>query len=109
MQNSQQSIQALGQKLEKTLESFGVVAKVIHFTTGPTITRFELSPGPGVKVSRIVSLADDIALNLAAMGVRIEAPIPGKAAIGIEIPNKRPCRYFYAAFWNQENSGRPSL
>jgi len=86
--NSQHSIQALGQKLEKTLESFGVTAKVINFTTGPTITRFELSPGPGVKVSKIVNLADDIALNLAAMGVRIEAPIPGKAAIGIEIPNK---------------------
>lgn len=86
--NSQHSIQALGHKLEKTLESFGVTAKVINFTTGPTITRFELSPGPGVKVSKIVNLADDIALNLAAMGVRIEAPIPGKAAIGIEIPNK---------------------
>ncbi|NCC74947.1 MAG: DNA translocase FtsK [Clostridia bacterium] len=86
--NSHHSIQALGHKLEKTLESFGVTAKVINFTTGPTITRFELSPGPGVKVSKIVNLADDIALNLAAMGVRIEAPIPGKAAIGIEIPNK---------------------
>jgi len=86
--SSQHSIQALGHKLEKTLESFGVTAKVINFTTGPTITRFELSPGPGVKVSKIVNLADDIALNLAAMGVRIEAPIPGKAAIGIEIPNK---------------------
>ncbi len=86
--NSHQSIQLLGHKLEKTLESFGVTAKVINFTTGPTITRFELSPGPGVKVSKIVNLADDIALNLAAMGVRIEAPIPGKAAIGIEIPNK---------------------
>ncbi len=82
------SIQALGQKLEKTLESFGIKASVVHVTHGPTITRFELSPGPGVKVSRIVGLADDIALNLAAMGVRIEAPIPGKAAIGIEIPNK---------------------
>ena len=88
VKNSQSSIQELGRKLEKTLESFGVAAKVVNFTTGPTITRFELSPGPGVKVSRIVNLADDIALNLAAMGVRIEAPIPGKAAIGIEIPNK---------------------
>jgi DNA segregation ATPase FtsK/SpoIIIE-like protein len=86
--NSQHAIEALGRKLEQTLESFGVSAKVVHFTTGPTITRFELSPGPGVKVSKIVNLADDIALNLAAMGVRIEAPIPGKAAIGIEIPNK---------------------
>jgi DNA segregation ATPase FtsK/SpoIIIE-like protein len=83
-----QTVHALGQKLERTLESFGIQATVIHVTTGPTITRFELSPGPGVKVSRIVSLADDIALNLAAMGVRIEAPIPGKSAIGIEIPNK---------------------
>ncbi|HBP39246.1 MAG TPA: cell division protein FtsK [Clostridiales bacterium] len=82
------SIQALGRKLEHTLESFGIQASVVQVTTGPTITRFELSPGPGVKVSRIVSLADDIALNLAAMGVRIEAPIPGKSAIGIEIPNK---------------------
>lgn len=82
------AIQALGKKLEHTLESFGIAAKVINVTTGPTITRFELSPGPGVKVSRIVSLSDDIALNLAAMGVRIEAPIPGKSAIGIEIPNK---------------------
>ncbi len=88
VKNSQSSIQALGRKLEDTLKSFGVEAKVVNYTTGPTITRFELSPGPGVKVSRIVSLADDIALNLAAMGVRIEAPIPGKAAIGIEIPNK---------------------
>lgn len=82
------AIQALGQKLEQTLESFGVSARVVQVTTGPTITRFELSPGQGVKVSRIVSLADDIALNLAALGVRIEAPIPGKSAIGIEIPNK---------------------
>ncbi len=82
------AIQALGKKLEHTLKSFGIEATVVHVTTGPTITRFELSPGPGVKVSRIVSLSDDIALNLAAMGVRIEAPIPGKSAIGIEIPNK---------------------
>ena len=71
-----------------TLHSFGVEAKVEHITTGPTITRFEISPGPGVKVSRIVNLSDDIALNLAATGVRIEAPIPGKSAIGIEIPNE---------------------
>lgn len=86
--NDKMAIQALGRKLESTLKSFGIEAKVVRHSSGPTITRFELSPGPGVKVSRIVSLADDIALNLAAMGVRIEAPIPGKAAIGIEIPNK---------------------
>jgi DNA segregation ATPase FtsK/SpoIIIE, S-DNA-T family len=83
-----QAVKALGRKLEKTLDSFGIEAHVVHVTTGPTLTRFELSPGPGVKVSRIVNLADDIALNLAALGVRIEAPIPGKSAIGIEIPNK---------------------
>ena len=82
-------IQELGRKLEETLDSFGVDARIVNYTTGPTITRFELAPGPGIKVSRIVNLSDDIALSLAAMGVRIEAPIPGKAAIGIEIPNKK--------------------
>jgi len=82
------SVEAMARKLEETLASFGLEAKVVNITTGPAITRFELAPGSGVKVSRIVSLADDIALNLAAMGVRIEAPIPGKAAIGIEVPNR---------------------
>ncbi len=75
-------------KLEETLSSFGVSAKVINVTRGPTVTRYELQPSAGVKVSRIVNLSDDIALNLAAPGIRIEAPIPGKAAIGIEVPNK---------------------
>ncbi len=75
-------------KLEDTLTSFGVNAKVINISRGPTITRYELQPSPGVKVSKIVNLSDDISLNLASMGVRIEAPIPGKAAIGIEVPNK---------------------
>ncbi len=75
-------------KLESTLESFGIEAKIINVSVGPAFTRYELQPGPGVKVSRIVNLTDDIALNLAATGVRIEAPIPGKAAIGIEVPNK---------------------
>ncbi|MFZ5897735.1 MAG: DNA translocase FtsK 4TM domain-containing protein [Bacillota bacterium] len=75
-------------KLEETLESFGVRAKVIQVSRGPSITRYELQPAAGVKVSRIVSLSDDIALSMAAPGVRIEAPIPGKAAIGIEVPNK---------------------
>ncbi|HWI55467.1 MAG TPA: DNA translocase FtsK 4TM domain-containing protein [Desulfobacteria bacterium] len=74
--------------LEDTLESFGVKAKVTQVSRGPAITRYEMQPAPGVKVSRIVSLADDIALSLAASGVRIEAPIPGKAAVGIEVPNK---------------------
>ena len=75
-------------KLQETLSSFGVEAKVIQVTKGPSVTRFELQPSAGVKVSKIVNLADDIALNLASSGVRIEAPIPGKAAVGIEVPNK---------------------
>ncbi|OQA10789.1 MAG: DNA translocase SpoIIIE [Firmicutes bacterium ADurb.Bin373] len=76
------------QILEETLESFGVKAKILHVSRGPAITRYEIQPPPGVKVSRIVSLADDIALSMAAPDVRIEAPIPGKAAVGIEVPNK---------------------
>ncbi|MBR1969391.1 MAG: DNA translocase FtsK 4TM domain-containing protein [Clostridia bacterium] len=75
-------------KLVDTLQSFGVEAKVLEVSRGPSVTRFELQPSAGVKVSKIVNLADDIALNLAAFGVRIEAPIPGKAAVGIEIPNQ---------------------
>lgn len=75
-------------KLEETLKSFGVDAKVINVSMGPAVTRYELQPSPGVKVSKIVNLSDDISLNLAASGVRIEAPIPGKAAVGIEVPNK---------------------
>ncbi|WP_084575509.1 FtsK/SpoIIIE family DNA translocase [Sporomusa malonica] len=74
--------------LEQTLDSFSVSAKVINTCQGPTVTRYELEPAPGVKVSKIVNLSDDLALKLASSGVRIEAPIPGKAAIGIEVPNK---------------------
>lgn len=74
--------------LEDTLESFGVKVKVTQVSCGPAVTRYEVHPAPGVKVSRIVSLADDIALSLAASQVRIEAPIPGKSAVGIEVPNK---------------------
>ncbi len=74
-------------KLVETLQSFGVGAKILEVTKGPNITRYELQPSAGVKVSKIVNLADDIALNLAATAVRIEAPIPGKAAVGIEVPN----------------------
>ena len=74
--------------LEDTLASFGVGAKVTHIERGPSITRYELKPERGVKISRIASLADDLALALAATSVRIEAPIPGKSAVGIEIPNK---------------------
>ncbi len=75
-------------KLNKTLYSFGVAAKVEKVSVGPAITRYELKPAEGVRVSKIANLADDIALNLAAESIRIEAPIPGKQAVGIEIPNK---------------------
>ena len=74
--------------LIETLRSFGVEAKILEVNKGPTVTRFEIQPSSGVKVSKITNLADDIALNLAALSVRIEAPIPGKAAVGIEIPNQ---------------------
>lgn len=74
--------------LEETLLSFGVEAKVVQVSRGPSVTRYELHPSPGVKVSKIVNLSDDLALNLAAPSVRIEAPIPGKAAVGIEVPNR---------------------
>lgn len=74
-------------KLEDVLINFGIEARVIQISRGPTITRYELQPAPGIKVSRIVNLSDDIALGLASSDIRIEAPIPGKAAIGIEVPN----------------------
>ena len=75
-------------KLQKTLYSFGVSAKVENVSVGPAITRYELKPAEGVRVNKIANLADDIALNLAAESIRIEAPIPGKQAVGIEVPNK---------------------
>ena len=75
-------------KLQQTLQTFGVKATVTNVSCGPSVTRYELQPEMGVKVSKIVGLADDIKLNLAAADIRIEAPIPGKAAVGIEVPNK---------------------
>ena len=87
-QDKPEDLRTQAKKLVDTLHSFGVEAKVLEVSKGPSVTRFELQPSAGVKVSKIVNLADDIALNLAAFGVRIEAPIPGKAAVGIEIPNK---------------------
>ncbi|GEO24872.1 DNA translocase SpoIIIE [Alicyclobacillus acidoterrestris] len=84
---SQRSAQANAQKLESTLQSFGVSAKVLEISRGPTVTRYELQPASGVKVSRIVNLTDDIALALAARDIRMEAPVPGKSVIGIEVPN----------------------
>ncbi|MDR1704064.1 MAG: DNA translocase FtsK, partial [Clostridiales bacterium] len=93
-------------KLEDTLRSFHVEAKVVEVSKGPTVTRYELSPGVGVKVSQISKLADDLALNLAAMGIRIEAPVPGKSVVGVEIPNSEVQTVFLRdvvddqAFWN---------
>ncbi len=87
-ENGEAEMRANAQKLMTTLESFGVKATITHISRGPSVTRYELYPEPGVKISKITNLADDIALNLAANGVRIEAPIPGKAAVGIEVPNK---------------------
>ena len=75
--------------LVRTLESFGVQTRVVDISRGPTVTRYELQPSAGVRLNRITNLADDIALNLATAGVRIEAPIPNKAAVGIEVPNKQ--------------------
>ena len=80
---------AAGEKLISTLQSFNVSADLKTYTHGPAITRYEIQPAPGVKVSRITSLADDIALNLASDGVRIEAPVPGKPVVGIEVPNEK--------------------
>lgn len=74
--------------LVNTLKSFGVQTRIVDIHRGPTVTRYELQPSAGVKISKITGLADDIALNLAAAGVRIEAPIPGKAAVGVEVPNR---------------------
>ena len=81
-------IRQTSQKLVDTLKSFGVETTLIGVSRGPSVTRYELQPAPGVKISKITSLADDIALNLASSGVRIEAPIPNKSAVGIEVPNQ---------------------
>ncbi|MEL7655955.1 MAG: DNA translocase FtsK 4TM domain-containing protein, partial [Bacillota bacterium] len=83
------SLKAKAAKLEQTLKDFNVNAKVVQVTKGPAVTRYEIQPNTGVKVSSIVRLADDIALNLEAKSIRIEAPIPGKAAVGIEVENER--------------------
>ena len=87
-QSAREELEQNSRKLIDTLNSFGVNAKIVNICRGPSVTRYELQPAPGVKISKITNLSDDIALNLAANGVRIEAPIPGKAAVGIEVPNK---------------------
>lgn len=83
-----EELQTNGKLLVETLKSFGVQTKILDICRGPAVTRYELQPAAGVKISKITNLADDLAMNLAATGVRIEAPIPGKAAVGIEVPNK---------------------
>lgn len=85
---SRKDQQQTAELLVNTLKEFGVQTSLVGVSHGPSVTRYELQPNAGVKISRITGLADDIALRLAATGVRIEAPIPGKAAVGIEVPNK---------------------
>ena len=85
---AREEMQSNAELLEQTLKEFGISARVVDISRGPSVTRYELQPNAGVKISRITNLADDIALRLATTGVRIEAPIPNKAAIGIEVPNK---------------------
>jgi S-DNA-T family DNA segregation ATPase FtsK/SpoIIIE len=85
---TESEVRANSAKIIETLRSFGVEATLLGASRGPTVTRYEVAPAAGVKISRITNLSDDLALSLAALGVRIEAPIPGKAAIGIEVPNK---------------------
>ena len=84
----QAELENTAQRLVNALKSFGVETRIVDISRGPTVTRYELQPSAGVKISKITNLADDIALNLATAGVRIEAPIPNKAAVGIEVPNK---------------------
>lgn len=86
--NSKAELEATADKLEQTLRNFGINVEVTDVTCGPTVTRYELQPEVGLRVNRITNLADDIKLNLAVTDIRIEAPIPGKAAVGIEVPNK---------------------
>lgn len=99
---AQDELKANAQKLVDTLESFGVRTRVLDISRGPSVTRYELQPMAGVKISRITSLADDIALNLAVADVRMEAPIPGKPAVGIEVPNhKKTPVYIRSVFESQ--------
>ena len=86
--NVKEELTENGNKLVETLRSFNIETKIVDISRGPSVTRYEIQPAPGIKISRIANLSDDIAMNLAASGVRIEAPIPNKAAVGIEIPNR---------------------
>ena len=87
-ENTDQEMNETAKRLIETLKSFGVETRMVGASRGPSVTRYELQPGEGVRINKITNLADDIALNLASSGIRIEAPIPGKSAVGIEVPNK---------------------
>jgi len=99
---SQEELMKNAEKIETTLSEFGVGAKVVNVTPGPVITLYEVSPAPGVKISRIASLSDDLALAMRAKGIRIIAPIPGEAAVGIEIPNKKPSTVYLRGLISSE-------
>lgn len=101
--NQESSVRETAMKLKSTLENFGVNVTVTDYSCGPSVTRYELQPEQGVKVSKIVNLADDIKLNLAASDIRIEAPIPGKAAIGIEVPNKEAMSVSFRELLESDN------
>lgn len=102
--DSDEHLRATALKLEQTLQNFGVGVHVTNASCGPSVTRYELQPEQGVKVSRIVGLADDIKLNLAVADLRIEAPIPGKAAVGIEVPNSENTAVMLEICWSQKSS-----
>ncbi len=102
-QTDKKNIYENARKLERTFQSFGVKAKVTQVHLGPAVTKYEVYPDVGVKVSKIVNLSDDLALALAAKDIRIEAPIPGKSAIGIEAVPKKPLfSASVCAFFNKE-------
>ena len=95
-ETGEEELKQTAEKLVTTFKNFNIDVKVVHITQGPTVTRYELQPASGVKVSRIVGLSDDLALALATTSLRMEAPIPGKAAIGVEIPNSKPVPVYFS-------------
>ena len=99
---SEEEMADVSDKLEKTLSEFGISAQVVQVTEGPTVTRFELQPAPGVKVSRIASLENDITMCMKAESVRIIAPVPGRGTVGLEIPNKKPTPVYLREILNSE-------
>ncbi len=105
-EDARAELKANAEKLVSTLDSFGVKTRILDISRGPSVTRYELQPRAGVKISRITSLADDIALNLAVADVRIEAPIPGKPAVGIEVPNRKSTSVAIRSIFESSNYSR---